>query len=130
MPIVVTDTDGGTGNILQAWDSVTETEFLQAHRDHFGQPAEKFRAYRYGLSDFSDVVSIDIPSECIHELSRMCMAAVPKASDPVVAIVGSQDHIFGLLTRLVNRNPFRRDGFRNVRQQFAGRPFSHRSNRP
>jgi len=96
MPITITDTDGGCGNILRAWGDLTEHEVLKAHEDHFGQPVEKFSAYRYGLSDFSEVIEVDISSRGVHELSQMSMDAAKRHPDIVVAVVGSADLVFGL----------------------------------
>lgn len=100
MPIKVTDTDGGCGNILRAWGSLSEQEVVKAHEDHFGQPSEKFGLYRYGLSDFSDVVSIEISSDAVRGISQMCVNAARENPDSTVAIVGSRDLVFGLARML------------------------------
>lgn len=96
MPITVTDTDDGRGNILRAWGCLSEHEILKAHREHYGQPSEKFGAYRYGLSDFSEVTSLDISINGVRELSRMCLDIAERHPGPIVAVVGSRDLVFGL----------------------------------
>ena len=72
-----------------------------------------------GLSDFSDVVSLEISTGGVRELSNICLEAATRHPDPVVAIVGSQDVIFGLarmFEALSQRSPWEISVFRDRRE--------------
>ena len=96
MPVTVTDTDGGLGNILRAWGHISGPEFVKAMSDHYAQPGEKFGAYRYGLSDFSEVASFGLSGEGVRSVARMSVDLAREHPDPVVTVIAPRDMIYGL----------------------------------
>ena len=121
MPMKVTDVDGGVGNIITAWGALSENEILDFYEAHFGQEVEKFKKYRYSLTDWSAVTKLYMSSDAVRrvvkriaDLSRASMKTNP---DAIVATVASQDQVFGL-TRMwevfVDDAKWETMAFRNV----------------
>ena len=96
MAITISDSDGGLGNIIQVEGKVTEAELLPALKEHLTQDPEKFRRYRYSLSDYTAVTSIDLSGSSVESIARYCKEASRINPDAVVTIVAARDLVFGL----------------------------------
>ena len=96
MPISITDTDGGLGNILLGWGHVSDGDYLETLTRHLAQPDEKFGRYHYGFCDYSAVVSTDVSTASLQEVARAILDVASRHPKPVVAIVGGGDLVYGL----------------------------------
>lgn len=96
MPIEITDTDGGRGNIIKASQTITESDLLCAVTTHLKQPPEKFKKYLYSLIDLKEVTKLDISVKTVRQISLMCKAQAQNNPDAIVAIIAEQDVTFGL----------------------------------
>ena len=96
MPVAVTDTDNGQGNVIRAWGHVSEPEFLDTLSEHYGQPTEKFAAYLFGLSDFSEIAAFDLSVQGVKAVAHMSVDLARKHPDLVVNVIAPRDMVFGL----------------------------------
>lgn len=96
MPIEIKDIHGGQGAIITGREIVTENKFINAFKQHLAQDEDKFKKYRYSLSDYSAVTKVDVSTEAIRFISELCEIASEINPDVVVAIVADLDIIYGL----------------------------------
>ena len=96
MPIETRDLDGGLGSTMIAWGLLREGEFVDLYEKHFGQDAEKFRKYRYNISDYTELTKVDVSSHAIRWLAGLAQNKSKINPESVIAIVVAQDLIFGL----------------------------------
>lgn len=96
MPIDIKDVDDGLGNLILMRGIVTESEFVEAMQGHLTQDPEKYRRYRFSLTDFSEATELDISSTVIREHSRACLQSTEVNPDALFAVVGPKDLEFGL----------------------------------
>jgi hypothetical protein len=96
MPLEVISLDGGIGNTIVGQGKVTEQEYVEVMTKHLTQDEDKFRKYRYSLSDYTAVTGLEVPTSAIKKM--MQLARVSAATNPaaIVAIVANQDLVFGL----------------------------------
>ena len=96
MTIEIKDVDGGLGNILLFSGIVEEEEFLNVVTKHLTQDTEKFKQYRYSLSDLMAVTAINISTDAIELIANLSKKAAIVNPKAVVAIAASQDFAYGL----------------------------------
>jgi len=96
MPIEIKDVENGLGNLIIVNGVVTEIEFVEALQRHLTQNPEKFRRYRFSLTDLSEVTELNLSKAVIEEHSRACIRSAEVNPDAVVAVVAPQDLQFGL----------------------------------
>jgi aconitase A len=96
MPIEVKNVNGGIGVSIVGRGVVTEREYLHTLRKHLTQDPEKFKKYRYSLSDYTAVTKVEVSTEAIWSIAELCKSAAKVNPDAVVAIVVDRDYLFGL----------------------------------
>ena len=96
MPIESRDVDGGRGVLITASGAVSGQDYLEFHRDHLTQTPERFRKYRFSLSDYRTVTDVEVPSAAIQEVAGLCRNAAEVNPDIVVGLVTGRDLVFGL----------------------------------
>ena len=96
MPIDIKDLDGGVGVIITGEGFVTEKEWVDALVEHLTQDQNKFKKYRYSLSDYTAVTRIEISNEAIYKIAGFCESASKINPKPAIAIVASQDFMYGM----------------------------------
>lgn len=96
MPIDIKDLDGGVGVIITGQGFVTEKEWVDALVEHLTQDQNKFKKYRYSLSDYTAVTRIEISNEAIYKIAEYCESASKINPEPVIAIAASQDFMYGM----------------------------------
>jgi hypothetical protein len=67
MPIEIKDLEGGLGNIILGRGIVTEEEFVDVLKKHLTQDKEKFKKYRYSLTDYTAVTKVEFPQKQLNE---------------------------------------------------------------
>ncbi len=67
MPIEIKDLEGGLGNIILDRGIVTEEEFVDVLKKHLTQDKEKFKKYRYSLTDYAAVTKVEFPQKQLNE---------------------------------------------------------------
>jgi hypothetical protein len=96
MPIKVSDLDGGLGNLFVAWGRLTEQEYVEVLMRRLTQDEDRFRRYRYSLSDYSAVAGVELPTSAIEQMLPLCRTAASVNPDALVAIVADRDVAYGL----------------------------------
>ena len=96
MPVEIKDCDDGLGVTISGRDSITDQQWLDEFKKHLTQEEDKFRKYRYSLSDYSAVTEVDVSNASIQALAELCIQASKINPYPVVAIVAPSDLAFGL----------------------------------
>ena len=97
MPVEITDLDEGRGNLVIGRGVVTGEEFVNALRSHFSQDEDKFRNYKYSLTDHSAVTAIiDVSVGDVRTIAQLCRQASRVNPDAVVAVVADRNVLFGL----------------------------------
>lgn len=96
MPIEIRDLDCGVGVIITAQRFVTEKEWVDAIIPHLTQDENKFKKYRYSLSDYTAVTKIEISNNAIRRIAGYCESASRINPKPVVAVVSNDELIYGL----------------------------------
>ena len=96
MTIEIKDVDGGLGNIILFTGIVEEEEFVNVMTKHMKQDRDKFKQYRYSLSDLTAVTTIDISRNAIELIANLSEKAANVNPKAVVAIVAGQDLVYGL----------------------------------
>jgi len=96
MPIEIEDCDGGIGVRLVFRGIVTDQEFLESLKWHLTQDNERFKKYRYSLSDLSAITEVNIAHETIQQVAYLCEDAAKINPDPFVAYFADNDLVYGL----------------------------------
>ena len=96
MPIEITDIDEGRGVLINASGTLTDDEFLDSFRRHLTQDPDKFKKYRYSLTDYNKVNKLEVSTDAIHCVSDLCRRAAKVNPEPLVAIVCEHDLLYGL----------------------------------
>ena len=96
MAITISDSDGGLGAIIRGEGRVEESELLAALKEHLFQDPEKFRRYRYSLSDYSEISELDLSTQAIETIANYCREASAVNPDAIVTIVAYRDFLYGL----------------------------------
>ena len=116
MPIQIRDLDGGLGNIITGKGDVEEQELFEALRKHLTQDKDKFKKYKYSLSDYSALQKFNISTKNIEQIANYCKISSEVNHDAVVAVVAGRDLIYGLARmweRLVDGTGWEIKIFRN-----------------
>jgi len=96
MPIEIKDVDGGLGNLIIGSGVVTGEEYVNAIKKHLSQDKEKFKKYRYSISDYTAAVRDEIHTDDIKTIVNFCERAARMNPHAVIAIVADKDFAFGL----------------------------------
>jgi hypothetical protein len=96
MPMEIRDTDNGLGNIITGRDRIKDKEYVDAILKHLSQDEDKFKRYRYSLSDYTEVTNLEISSKSVELVAKYCQKASTVNSEAVVAIVAKKDVVYGL----------------------------------
>ena len=96
MPVEIKDLDDGVGVIITGWGILTEEEWIDSLAKHLTQDKDKFKKYRYSLSDYTAVTETKISNNAINVIATYCEDASEVNPKPVVVIVADQDILFGL----------------------------------
>ena len=96
MPVEIVDSDGGLGNLVTACGDVTEEGYLQVMRIHLLDDPERFAKYRYTLADYTELGEFSVSAGAIGSVSRMCVEAAAGNPNAVVALIVTEDYMFGL----------------------------------
>jgi len=96
MPIEIKDSDGGLGNIIIGRGIVTEEELVDALKKHLTQDKDKFKQYRYSLSDYTATTKLEVSTQKIKLIAEYGKRAAIGNPEAIVAVVANQDLIYGL----------------------------------
>lgn len=97
MPIKIIDVDAGRGNILIGSGILTGKEYCDALEMHLQQDEEKYKEYRYSLTDLTAVTHVkELPTGDIEKSVNLCKQSAKINPDAIVAIVANKDILFGL----------------------------------
>ncbi len=96
MSIEIRDVDGGLGNIITAQAIIQEEDLVEALRQHLMQDEEKFRQYRYSISDYTRTIKLDLSNKSLELISQYCNMAAVKNPEAVVAVVTDKELLYSL----------------------------------
>lgn len=96
MAIEIIDVDDGLGNLILMTGAISEREFVDGMRAHLSQDPEKYRKYRFSLTDLSRATELNISSAIIEQHAHACLRSAEINPDVVIAIVAPQTLGFGL----------------------------------
>ena len=119
MPIEIKDCDGGMGNMIVGQGIITDQELIDSLERHLTQDKEKFKKYKFSLSDFTAVTEMAIDSETVEFIAELSEESSKLNPDPIVAIVAIKNHIFGLsrmYETLIDKTDWEIMVFRSIRE--------------
>ncbi len=96
MPFDIVDVDGELGSLLTATGTIGGEEYIEAVRGHLTQDPERYRKYRYSLSNYRDVDEIGVETTAVATVAELCKQAAAVNPDAIVAVVAKRDLVFGL----------------------------------
>ncbi len=96
MPIEITDMDHGKGVLIRASGFVTDDEYKRSHVEHLSQDVEKLRKYLWSFSDWTEATGTNVTTGTLQSIVRMCLDSQLQDVNPVVAIAGRDDLIYGM----------------------------------
>ena len=97
MPIEIIDLDEGKGNLAIGSGVFSGKEYIDALKRHLEQDKEKFKKYKYSLTDLTAVTETkEWPNSVIDECVYLCREAAQINLHAVVAIAADLDFLFGL----------------------------------
>ena len=96
MPIKIKDCDGGIGVRLVFRGIVSDQEYLESLKRHLTQDNEKFKKYRYSLTDLSALTEARVTNETIQHVAYFCEEASKINPNPVVVLFTDNDLFYGL----------------------------------
>jgi len=96
LSIEIRDSDGGLGNIIIGRETIKDREFVDAMKEHLTQDEEKFKKYKYSLSDYTATFEFDVSNDSIYLIAEYCDIVSIVNPDGIVAIVANKDLIYGL----------------------------------
>jgi hypothetical protein len=96
MPIEIKDSDGDLGNIIIIRGIVKEKEIVDALKKHLTQDKEKFKKYKYSLSDFTAAKKFEISTQQVEQIAEFCESSSTVNPEAIVAVVSNQDFIYGM----------------------------------
>ena len=97
MSVEIRDTDGGLGNIITGRGIIEEGEAIDVFIGHLTQDEEKFKKYKYSLSDYTATINIDFSNKSLELIAKHCNMASKVNSDAIVAYVTNKEPIFALI---------------------------------
>ena len=65
-------------------------------KKHLTQDKEKFRKYKYSLSDFTAAKKFEISTQKVEQIAELCRSSSTVNSEAIVAVVANQNLIYGL----------------------------------
>ena len=71
-------------------------EYLSVLRDHLTADKEKFKRYRYSLSDYTAVTKVEVSADDVRLIAKLSVYASNLNPELVVAIVADRDVSYGL----------------------------------
>ena len=116
MSIEIKDSDCGLGNIIVGRSIINEEEFVDALKKHLRQDEDKFKKYRYSLSDYTSTIHFDISNKSLEIITEYCDIASNVNPEAVVAIVAKHELLYGLAKMweiLSNKTNWEKMVFRN-----------------
>jgi len=96
MPIEIKDCDGGIGVRLVFQGVVSDKEYLESLERHLTQDNERFKKYRYSLTDLSALTEVNVTNATIQQVAYLCEEASKINPDPLVAFFADNDLFYGL----------------------------------
>lgn len=60
MPVEINDSDEGLGNIIIGRGNIKQTKLVNALKKHLTQDKNKFKQYKYSLSDYSAITQLEL----------------------------------------------------------------------
>ena len=97
MPIEIIDLDDGIGNIILGSGILTVNEYIDALKKHLTQDREKFKRYKYSLTDYTAVTGIDEATpRSVYLVVNLCKQAAQVNPDAVIAAIADKEVLFGL----------------------------------
>ena len=96
MPIEIKDLDDGMGVSIIGRGVVTEEEYVDTLKKHLTQDKNKFKKYRYSISDYTAATKEKVPTKAINLIAQLCKEAALVNPDAVVAVVADKDITYGL----------------------------------
>lgn len=96
MSIVVRDVNNGLGVKIYGSGTITGEEFIEVMEKHLTQDKERFRQYRYSLSDYTNVNKFELSVSDIQYVAGLCKTAAMANPDAIVAIVADKNISYGL----------------------------------
>jgi len=96
LSIEISDSDGGLGNIIIGRKIIKDREYVDLMKKHLTQDEEKFKKYRYSLSDYTATTELDVSNDSIYLIAGYCDKASIVNPEAIVAVVASKDLIYGL----------------------------------
>lgn len=85
------------GNIITGRSIIEEGEAIDVFIGHLTQDEEKFKKYKYSLSDYTATIKIDFSNKSLELIAKYCNMAAKVNSDAVVAFVANKEPIFALI---------------------------------
>jgi hypothetical protein len=116
MPMKIIDLDCGIGSLISGIGVVTEDEYVDSIIRHLTQNADKFKKYRYNISDYTAVTEVKVPTKSVAQIADYCKIAAIVNPDAVVAVVANQNLTYGLSIMwqiLVDETGWAHEVFRN-----------------
>ena len=116
MPIEVRDLDEGLGIFVLGTGSVSDEEYINAHKSYLTQDNDKLKKYRYSLSDYAGVTQANTSTQAITTIANLCKKASRVNPNAVVAVVANKDLIYGLARMsqtLMDETGWEHEVFRN-----------------
>ena len=116
MPIQIKDLDGGIGNLICGTGVITDEEYVASLKKHLSQSKEKFEKYIYSFVDVTSATEVNVSTQSIYQIASLCKAAAKNNRHALVAVVASQDLIYGLARMsqvLMEETGWQHEVFRN-----------------
>lgn len=96
MTVDIRDVDKGFGVHIVATGILADDEYIEAFREHLTQDPQKFKRYRFSLSDYTGVTKIAVSAAAVKGVARWCRTAAVVNPDIIVAVVAEQPLAYGL----------------------------------
>ena len=96
MPITIKYLNDGEGVVLKGCGNCGAIDFFAMQRDLFNRELSKGCAIKYVFCDYSEVESIDSPSQSFVDIADQANTETKFKRETLMAMVGSSDLMFGV----------------------------------
>lgn len=96
MPVIITELDGGLGNLIKGEGLVTGEELYNALSEHAAKPEAQLKKYIYSISDFTEITGSSVGLPYLYKAALIMDDFASVNKNILIGIVASDSVAYNL----------------------------------